>query len=67
LLREIVCRKAKGLFMEGECLVVAILEATEDKSVGETAQDYSAGTSVIYFQIFFQFITEEGVPSRGGV
>jgi len=30
-------------------------------------RDYSAGTYVIHFQIFFQCITEEGVPSRGGI
>jgi len=34
-----------------------------DRSGGKTARDYSAGTSVIRFQIFFQCITEEGVPS----
>jgi len=38
----------------------AIPKATTDRSGGEIAKDYSAGTSVIHFQILFQCIAEEG-------
>jgi len=73
---EIVRRKAKGSFIESECLMVQhdfqqrgerFLKQQRDKSGGETARNYFAGTSVITLPNFFWCITEEGEPSWGGV
>jgi len=44
-----------------------IPRAAAGGSRGEIDRDYSAGTSVKHFQIFFQCVTEKREPPRGGI
>jgi len=63
-----ICKKAKGPFVEGKCLVIQrdfqqgrgerFEEQQRERSGGKTARDYSSGTSVKDFQICLQCLTE---------